>query len=584
MKSGPLVSILLPVYNGERTLGSAISSMLEQTLTDIEVLVLDDGSYDGSLEIAKRFSDPRIKVISDGCNLGLSGRLNMGIDIANGRYFARMDQDDISFPERLERQVSFLNDNPEIDLIATRAVTFFGDSGKLLGLLPFIQVHKDLVKYPWKSIPMPHPTWMGRAAWFRRFRYKFPEPFRAEDQELLLRASADSRYHCLDEVLIAYRIDKFDLKKLTAGRISLLREQIYYFSKCKKWVYVLLALSTAASKWIFDLVFHSIGLARWFFARRNESPSDNVLDRAVDLLIRYKSCRVIAPALLHSMDTDSRRATAKHSDLDVVKNFGEEWLRFNQAGLSFSEKRAIFDDYFHLFPWGDIHEESTGADIGCGSGRWASLVAERVDSLICVDASDSALSVAKNELRKFSNVAYINAEVGALPFQDSSLDYAYSLGVLHHVPDTQNALNDIARVLKSNGVFLAYFYYRFDNRPNWFRGLWKMSNIFRVIISKLHSSVRFQLCDLIAITIYWPLAKIAGVLDRHNCMPKNFPLGFYKDKSLYVMRTDALDRFGTTLEKRFSRDEISLMLEISGFTKICFSNREPFWCVVARKR
>ena len=584
MKSSPLVSILLPVYNGERTLGSAISSVLEQTLTDIEVLILDDGSHDSSLKIARSFIDPRIKVISDGYNLGLARRLNAGINIANGRYFARMDQDDISFPERLERQVSFLDKNPEIDLVATRAVTFFSDSCILLGLLPFSKLHEDLVKYPWKNIPMPHPTWMGRAAWFRRFRYKFPEPFRAEDQELLLRACRDSRYHCLDEVLVAYRIDKFDFKKITLGRISLLREQIYHFGKRKQLFYVLLSLSTSVTKWIIDFFFCAIGLTRWFFVRRNESPSDTVSYRVLDLLGRYESRRAIAPVLSHSMDTDFREAIAQHSDLNVVKNFGEEWSRFNQRNLSVSEKQSIFNDYFLLFPWGDIHEESIGADIGCGSGRWASLVAGRVNTLVCVDASDSALSVAKNELRTFSNIAYINAEVGALPFQDSSLDYAYSLGVLHHVPDTQNAIKDIARVLKSNGIFLAYFYYRFDNRPNWFKGLWRISNLFRLIISRLHSSIRFQVCDLIAIAIYWPLAKIAGVLNRYNCMPEAFPLAFYKDKSLYVMRTDALDRFGTTLEKRFDRDEISLMLESSGFTKICFSKTEPFWCVVARKR
>ena len=275
---------------------------------------------------------------------------------------------------------------------------------------------------------------------------------------------------------------------------------------------------------------------------------------------------------------------SNNRDERVVKGFGEEWSRFSQEELAETERGAIFNDYFANFPWAELPTDAQGADIGCGSGRWAAVVAPRVGRLTCVDPSSDALEVARRNLAEQDNVVFHQADIGRLPFTDGELDFAYSLGVLHHVPDTQSALANVARVLKSSAPFLVYLYYAFDNRPIWFRVLWQLSDGLRWLICRLPSSMRFAVCDAIAALVYWPLARLAAVLAMLGVHLRNFPLVYYLDKSFYVMRTDALDRFGTRLEKRFCRTQIAAMLEAAGFGDIRFGTREPFWCAVARKR
>lgn len=281
---------------------------------------------------------------------------------------------------------------------------------------------------------------------------------------------------------------------------------------------------------------------------------------------------------------DRPSATSANKDDRVVEAFGEEWSRFDQDGLAAEERLAIFDDYFSVLPWQELPPQAIAADIGCGSGRWAIAVAPRVGRLICVDASPAALDVARRNLARWQNVDFRCADVGNLPFADGELDFAYSLGVLHHVPDTHAAIAQVARVLKPGGLLLVYLYYAFDNRPLWFRLLWRASDILRRGICRLPSTLRFAVCDLIAVAVYWPLGRLAAMLELMGARVGGLPLAYYRDKSFYVMRTDALDRFGTRLERRFRRHEIATMLEAAGFADVKFSDSEPFWCAVARKR
>ena len=274
--------------------------------------------------------------------------------------------------------------------------------------------------------------------------------------------------------------------------------------------------------------------------------------------------------------------TANRDD-QVIANFGAEWSRFSQSELIDAERQAIFDDYFVNFPWDELTTDARGADIGCGSGRWAVVAAPLAGRLICVDASAEALEVAKENLKNHTNVSFLHSDVGELPFEDGELDFAYSLGVLHHVPDTEAAIKSVSRTLKTGAPFLLYLYYAFDNRPFWFRALWGVTDLLRRFICKLPSFLRFRVCDFIAAAIYWPLAKVALTMAALNFPLGNFPLKYYRDKSFYVMRTDALDRFGTKLEKRFSKTRIIEMLEKSGFKNIQFSTKEPFWCALAWK-
>lgn len=221
----PLVSVLLPVYNAGPALLPAVWSILEQTLRDWELLVLDDASVDSALAPVERIADDRVRVVRDPVRRGLAGRLNKGIELARGSYFARMDQDDISFPQRLQKQIEFLESHGEVDLLGTRALAF-SEKGETLGLLPFRQNHESICRRPWLGLPLPHPTWMGRSDWFRRHRYRMPEPKRAEDQDLLLRTYTTSRFACLPEVLLGYRISAAGLGKILTARMTASRVQL----------------------------------------------------------------------------------------------------------------------------------------------------------------------------------------------------------------------------------------------------------------------------------------------------------------------------------------------------------------------
>ncbi|HSW15804.1 MAG TPA: glycosyltransferase family A protein [Ramlibacter sp.] len=254
----PLVSVLLPVRNGGPLLGLALQSLLAQTWRDFEVLVLDDGSSDGSAALAGSFNDARIKVVSDGQAQGLAARLNQGVALAQGDFIARMDADDISLPARLERQLAFLRGHPDVDLVGCRAAVFRA-SGEVLGLLPFAAMHEALCARPWHTIALPHPTWMGRRAWFQGHPYRVPEVVRAEDQELLLRACRDSRYACLPEVLLGYRLGDADLRKTLAARRSLLQAQLRLFASRGQWGHAARACVCGALKALRDLGARAVG-------------------------------------------------------------------------------------------------------------------------------------------------------------------------------------------------------------------------------------------------------------------------------------------------------------------------------------
>jgi ubiquinone/menaquinone biosynthesis C-methylase UbiE len=276
-------------------------------------------------------------------------------------------------------------------------------------------------------------------------------------------------------------------------------------------------------------------------------------------------------------------ASEKNVDARVAQGFGDEWSTFRQdeAHLARAQRQAIFDGYFAVFPWDLLPAGGgVGADIGCGTGRWAMQVAPRVAHLHLIDASPDALGVARNNLKGQSNVTFHASSVGDMPLPTNSLDFAFSLGVLHHVPDTQGAIEAIAARLKSGAPFLVYLYYAFDNRPGWYGALWNLSNMVRIVVSRLPHGMRIVVSETIAALVYWPLARLAGLLARFGLLPPSWPLAWYADKSFYVMRTDAYDRFCTRLEKRFTRAQIEQMLLRAGFEQIRFSDSPPYWCAV----
>ena len=216
--------------------------------------------------------------------------------------------------------------------------------------------------------------------------------------------------------------------------------------------------------------------------------------------------------------------------------------------------------------------------MGCGSGRWDSLVASKVGRLNCIDASRDALSVAQERLSSFDNVRFHHASVSSHVLPPSSQDFGFSLGVLHHVPDTLQAIKDCAELLKPNAPFLAYIYYDFENKPFWFFLIWKASDFFRALIFNLPPLVKSFVCDLIAFLIYYPLTRFSLLCSWLGFNVKNIPLSYYRNCSIYTMRTDARDRFGTPLEQRFSKSKIKSMFKEAGLENLTFQPRTLLVC------
>ncbi len=266
---------------------------------------------------------------------------------------------------------------------------------------------------------------------------------------------------------------------------------------------------------------------------------------------------------------------------DVIEGFGDEWARFDQSVVAEEERATAFDAYFDVFPWDELPENPTGFDLGCGSGRWAAHVAPRVGTLHCVDPSD-AIDVARRNLANHDNIVFHRRTAAGLPFEPGSMDFGYTLGVLHHVADSEGALKAAVRTLKPGAPLLVYLYYAFDNRPRWFRGLWRVSDVVRRVVSRQPNAIRHAVCDGLAGAVYYPLARGAAVAERIHINVDHWPLSAYRHRSFYAMRTDALDRFGTRLEKRYTREEMEALLRDAGLVNIRFCS-SVFWCAVGNR-
>lgn len=292
---------------------------------------------------------------------------------------------------------------------------------------------------------------------------------------------------------------------------------------------------------------------------------------------------IVEQILIDTTTKNSKQKIQNTIEADTIKSFGDEWRFFDQTKLMEKEHSYLFDRYFHIFPWNELSNNSEGFDMGCGSGRWASLASKKIGKLNCIDPSLDAINVAKKNVKHLSNISFFHASVFDNPLPYNSQDFGYCLGVLHHIENTQEALSECVKFLKDGAPFLVYIYYNFDNRPKWYRMLWKISDPFRIIISKLKSKPKLMVTNFIALTVYWPIAKLSLFIENLGLNVDSWILSSYRKASFYTMKTDARDRFGTPLEIRFSRNEIELMMKSAGLRDIKFSNEFPFWCAVGRK-
>jgi ubiquinone/menaquinone biosynthesis C-methylase UbiE len=274
---------------------------------------------------------------------------------------------------------------------------------------------------------------------------------------------------------------------------------------------------------------------------------------------------------------------ARSTDAVTVRRFGLQWQKFDHSQRPLTELQDTFESYFSLFPWDQLPPDAVGADVGCGTGRWAQFVAPRVGHLYCLDPSSDALAVARSNLAAMDNCETIVGAAGSLPLPADELDFAYCLGVLHYTPDPEFCLRDIVRTLKPGAPLLLYVYYSMEQRPAWFRTVWTVSDKVRRVLSKLPYRLTYQVSQLIALLVYWPLARLSLLLEKIGLPVDSIPLSSYRRQTFYVMRTDSLDRFGTRIELRFSRADVRRMMETAGLERVTVNETSPHWVAVGFK-
>jgi glycosyltransferase involved in cell wall biosynthesis len=202
----PLVTIGIPFYNNNGTLADAIKSILAQTIQDWQLILMNDGSTDSSAQVAAAFEDPRIVVINDGRHLNLSMRLNQIISMANSKYIARMDGDDLCLPSRLEKQIEVLERYPTIDIVGT-GICYIDKLDNPVGCWLVPVAHSEICREPLKTFAICHGSVIGRTQWFKQNRYNELIP-KGQDFELWLRTYNHSRYANVPEPLYLYRMDQ----------------------------------------------------------------------------------------------------------------------------------------------------------------------------------------------------------------------------------------------------------------------------------------------------------------------------------------------------------------------------------------
>lgn len=288
----PKVTVLMPVYNGEQYLKDAIESILTQTFTDFEFLIIDDGSLDRSVEIISSYDDPRINLIHNGKNLGLINTLNKGLKLSRGQYVARMDCDDISLPDRLNRQVAFMDSNPHVGISGTWIRHFGGKSRKSF----FLPTDHERIKCGLLFHTMlAHPSLMLRKkSLVQNNLYYDPAYKNAEDYELLVRAMKYLTLRNIGEILLLYRIhdnqvgQRYHEGQIASARLiwqiqlktlhidptekelhlhqsistGIIEQNEHFLIQAEKWLLILKS-SNSRFRFYSDVAFESLILERW---------------------------------------------------------------------------------------------------------------------------------------------------------------------------------------------------------------------------------------------------------------------------------------------------------------------------------
>ncbi|HSN09578.1 MAG TPA: class I SAM-dependent methyltransferase [Hanamia sp.] len=272
----------------------------------------------------------------------------------------------------------------------------------------------------------------------------------------------------------------------------------------------------------------------------------------------------------------------KNIDQKVVNEFGDEWLKFYEHDDDLVKKGG--EEYFDILNKQIVNSNTYALDIGCGTGRWTKYLAGKVGFMEAVDPSN-AIFAADKLLGKIENVRLSKASIETLPFADETFDFVMSIGVLHHIPNTRQALIDCVKKVKRGGYFFVYLYYNLDRRGPFYKALFKSSDLVRKMVSRLPGKIKHFVCDVLAIIFYMPFILFGRFVNflGFKDLAKRMPLHGYQNRSFFMIRNDTLDRFGTRLEQRFSKKQVTEMMEAAGLTDIVISPGIPFYHAVGKK-
>lgn len=259
-----------------------------------------------------------------------------------------------------------------------------------------------------------------------------------------------------------------------------------------------------------------------------------------------------------SQPTKITRAGSSHPKLDQ-----DSWL--------------LFQEHFALFPWSSLPDEAIGFELGCGDGLWASLVAQWAGRLHCIESRPGLVERARDNLHDAKNCEIHAVGFDALPLDEASMDFGYSIATLQQIPDPGGALRQAVGKLKPGAPMMVYLIYALDNRPAWFRAIWQLSDILRRTVAGQPEPVRRKLTDAIAFGVYLPLARAAARVERLGLSVERIPLSPYRGSTIETMREAAWERFANASEQRFTRDEIRSLMRAAGLERISFLEEPPFW-------
>jgi len=266
----PLVSITSAFYNEESVLLDMIKSVFAQTYANWELILVDDGSTDNSLKIAQSIDDPRVKVFTNGKNIGRSATLNKITKLANGKYIARFDADDMCSPRRIEREVEFLELHHDVDIVGTGSVNLDINDVPLGYSLPKT-THDEICRNPDKYIDITHPSCMGRKQWFEKNLYNESISI-SVDANLWVRTYKHSKFANIPEVLFYYRLGKaFTIKKQFNSRKTTARYLYKTHSQNNQQIRSCIAFSMQYVKFVIILLSFMLGCQKYIMAKRHRS-------------------------------------------------------------------------------------------------------------------------------------------------------------------------------------------------------------------------------------------------------------------------------------------------------------------------